>query len=266
MSNMSNMRRRWIRALAGAAALALVLGADEPTKTVDAGGLSFRRTGVLEIGSDELTDAPGPAQGRARSGRRVPGLAGGLCVPRRSGLGRGESSSAGRASSRTPTATPPRSRARLSRARISRSPASRRRAITNPGPSLAWPPSPSARTPACWSPSSSTARVGYFLKMVGPDKTMTSLKPSFDALISSLEVKRITRESTGGEPRARRTARREPAFFPVQHELRHAFDHDRLRPLHAGQPRVGSLLLGLWLTAWRGAGRCRCRRRGPGNV
>jgi len=34
-----------------------------------------------------------------------------------------------------------------------------------------------------------TAKVGYFLKMVGPDKTMNSLKPSFDALISSLEVK-----------------------------------------------------------------------------
>ncbi|MGA8351494.1 MAG: hypothetical protein WB773_27135, partial [Isosphaeraceae bacterium] len=42
MSTMSNVRRRWIRALAGAAALALVLGADEPTKTVDAGGLSFK--------------------------------------------------------------------------------------------------------------------------------------------------------------------------------------------------------------------------------
>ena len=34
-----------------------------------------------------------------------------------------------------------------------------------------------------------TDKVGYFLKMVGPDKTMTALKPSFDALISSLEVK-----------------------------------------------------------------------------
>ena len=34
-----------------------------------------------------------------------------------------------------------------------------------------------------------TDKVGYFLKMVGPDKTMTSLKPAFDALISSLEVK-----------------------------------------------------------------------------
>ena len=25
-----------------------------------------------------------------------------------------------------------------------------------------------------------TARVAYYLKMVGPDKTITSLKPSFD--------------------------------------------------------------------------------------
>ena len=34
-----------------------------------------------------------------------------------------------------------------------------------------------------------TARVAYYLKMVGPDKTMTSLKPTFEALIASLEVK-----------------------------------------------------------------------------
>ena len=33
-----------------------------------------------------------------------------------------------------------------------------------------------------------TSKTGYFLKMVGPDKTMNSLKPSFEALISSLEV------------------------------------------------------------------------------
>ena len=34
-----------------------------------------------------------------------------------------------------------------------------------------------------------TPRISYYLKMVGPDKTMTALKPSFEALIASLEVK-----------------------------------------------------------------------------
>ncbi len=34
-----------------------------------------------------------------------------------------------------------------------------------------------------------TDRVAYYLKMVGPDKTMTALKPAFDALIATLEVK-----------------------------------------------------------------------------
>ena len=33
-----------------------------------------------------------------------------------------------------------------------------------------------------------TERVGYFLKMVGPDKTMDSIRPAFDELISTLEV------------------------------------------------------------------------------
>lgn len=33
-----------------------------------------------------------------------------------------------------------------------------------------------------------TPRVAYFLKMVGPDKTMSAAKPAFDALISSISV------------------------------------------------------------------------------
>jgi hypothetical protein len=33
-----------------------------------------------------------------------------------------------------------------------------------------------------------TDRVGYFLKMVGPDKTMGSIRPAFDELLSSIEV------------------------------------------------------------------------------
>jgi hypothetical protein len=33
-----------------------------------------------------------------------------------------------------------------------------------------------------------TSDQGYFFKMIGPDKTMASLKPAFDELISSMEV------------------------------------------------------------------------------
>ena len=33
-----------------------------------------------------------------------------------------------------------------------------------------------------------TERVGYFLKMVGPDKTMTLSRPAFDELLTSIEV------------------------------------------------------------------------------
>ena len=33
-----------------------------------------------------------------------------------------------------------------------------------------------------------TEKVGYFLKFVGPDKTMTAIRPAFDDLISTLEV------------------------------------------------------------------------------
>ena len=41
MSELSRIRR-WMGALAGAAALGLLFGADEPAKTVEAGGLSFK--------------------------------------------------------------------------------------------------------------------------------------------------------------------------------------------------------------------------------
>lgn len=34
-----------------------------------------------------------------------------------------------------------------------------------------------------------TDRFGYFLKMVGPDKTMTSIRPAFDEILASMEVK-----------------------------------------------------------------------------
>jgi hypothetical protein len=33
-----------------------------------------------------------------------------------------------------------------------------------------------------------TEKVGYFLKMVGPDKTMTLIRPAFDELLLSIEV------------------------------------------------------------------------------
>ena len=30
--------------------------------------------------------------------------------------------------------------------------------------------------------------VSYYIRMVGPDKTMTKLKPEFDALLSTIEI------------------------------------------------------------------------------
>ena len=57
-----------------------------------------------------------------------------------------------------------------------------------PSPFPASPPSRSVTTPACSGAIVVTDKVGYFLKMVGPDKTMNSIRPAFDELISTLEV------------------------------------------------------------------------------
>ena len=59
----------------------------------------------------------------------------------------------------------------------------------NPGAIPGMAPEPERQNARMLVAIVTTARVAYYLKMVGPDKTMTSLKPSFDALIASLEVK-----------------------------------------------------------------------------
>ena len=90
MSILSNLRR-WMGAMAGAAALALVAGADEPTKTVDAGGLSFKAPESWKSMPTRSSMRRAQLKVEPVAGEDYPGRAGGLCVPRRSGYGRGQS-------------------------------------------------------------------------------------------------------------------------------------------------------------------------------
>jgi len=188
MSTMSNVRRRWIRALAGAAALALVLGADEPTKTVDAGGLSFK---APQSWKSIPTASPmrraqfrvEPAQGDEYPALLViyafPGGAG--SVEANLTRWQGQFKDADGNLPRIERKTVKGKNVEVTRVETA--------GHYKPGAFPGMAPEPERENARMLVAIVTTAKVGYFLKMVGPDKTMTSLKPSFDALIASLEVK-----------------------------------------------------------------------------
>ncbi|MFO0892334.1 MAG: hypothetical protein U0790_24745 [Isosphaeraceae bacterium] len=57
-----------------------------------------------------------------------------------------------------------------------------------PSPIPGAPPEPERENARLLGAIVTTDRYGYFLKMVGPDKTMTSIRPAFEDLLKSIEV------------------------------------------------------------------------------
>lgn len=188
MSNMSNVGGRWIRALAGAAALALVLGADEPTKTVDAGGLSFK---APESWKSVPTNSPmRRAQLKVEPvpGDEYPALLVVYAFP--GGAGSVEANlTRWQGQFKDADGKPPKIESKTVKGKNTEVTRVETAGHYKPGAIPGMAPEPERENARMLVAIVTTAKVGYFLKMVGPDKTMNSLKPSFDALISSLEVK-----------------------------------------------------------------------------
>jgi hypothetical protein len=184
----TTMIRRWIGALAGAASLSLCLGADEPTKTVDAGGLSFKapdswqsiptnspmRKAQLKVEPGKGDDYPALLVVYA-----FPGGAGTVDanLKRWQGQFRDANGELPKIESRT---------VKVKNIEVTRAETA---GHYKPSPIPGMPAEPERENARMLVAIVPTDRVAYFLKMVGPDKTMTSLKPTFDALIDSLEVK-----------------------------------------------------------------------------
>ena len=74
---------RFLRVAAGLALVMGLMAADDPKKTVEAGGVTFKAPESWKSVPDQVADAQGPVAGRAGEGGRLPGRAGRLRVPRR---------------------------------------------------------------------------------------------------------------------------------------------------------------------------------------
>jgi len=187
MSNASSNRRGWIRALAGVAALALCMGADEPGKTVDAGGLSFKapeswkavptnspmRRAQLKVEPVEGDDYPALLVVYA-----FPGGAGSIEANLKRWQGQFKDADG----------NPPKIESKTVKGKNVEVTRVETSGHYKPGAIPGMAPEPERENARMLVAIVTTDKVGYFLKMVGPDKTMTSLRPTFDALISSLEV------------------------------------------------------------------------------
>jgi hypothetical protein len=175
-------------ALAGAAALAFVLGADEPTKNVDAGGLNFK---APESWKSVPTNSP---MRRAQlkvdpvAGDDYPALLVVYAFP--GGAGTVEANlKRWQGQFKDADGNPPRIENKTVKGKNTEVTRVETAGHYKPGAIPGMPAEPERDNARMLVAIVTTPRVGYYLKMVGPDKTMTSLKPAFDALIASLEVK-----------------------------------------------------------------------------
>ncbi len=188
MSKMSNVGRRWIGALAAAAALALALGADEPTKNVDAGGLSFKTpeswksvptNSPMRRAQLKVEPAPGDDYPAVLVVYAFPGGAGSVEANLKRWQGQFKDADG----------NPPKIESKTVKGKNTEVTRVETAGHYKPGAIPGMAPEPERENARMLVAIVTTARVSYFLKMVGPDKTMNSLKPSFEALIASLEVK-----------------------------------------------------------------------------
>jgi hypothetical protein len=186
-SRASGNQRGWLRALAGLAVLALAVGADDPKKMVDAGGLSFKAPESWKSvpTTSQMRRAQlkvEPVQGDDFAAMLVvyafPGGAGTVDA----NIKRWQSQFTG------PDGNPPKIESKTVKGKnveVTRVETSGR---YKPSPLPGVAPEPERDNARLLGAIVVTDRVGYFLKMVGPDKTMASIRPAFDELLSSIEV------------------------------------------------------------------------------
>jgi hypothetical protein len=167
--------------------LCLGLGADEPKKNVDAGGLSFQapeswksvptrsqmRRAQLQVEPASGDDYPAMLVVYA-----FPGGAGSIDANLKRWQGQFKDADG----------NPPKIESKAVKGKNVEVTRVETAGHYKPSPIPGVAPEPERENARMLVAVVSTDRVSYFLKMVGPDKTMTSLRPTFDALISSIEV------------------------------------------------------------------------------
>ncbi len=187
MNNTMNPRR-WMGALAGAAALMLVLGADEPTKTVDAGGLSFKAPESWKSVPTRSQMRRAQLQVDPTAGDDYPAMLVVYAFP--GGAGSIEANLARwQGQFKDGDGNPPKIMSKTVKGKNTEVTRVETAGHYKPGAIPGMAPEPERENARMLVAVVATGGVSYYLKMVGPDKTMTALKPTFDALIASLEVK-----------------------------------------------------------------------------
>jgi hypothetical protein len=187
MTDLHSSRQTGYAIFAGLAALALAGGADDPKKTIEAGGLRFKapeswKTVPINSTMRKAQLKVDPVEGDDFAAMLVvyafPGGAGTVDA----NVKRWQSQFAG------PDGNPPKIESKTVKGKnveVTRVETSGR---YKPAPLPGAPPEPEREKATLLGAIVVTDRVGYFLKMVGPDKTMVKVRPAFDELLSTLEV------------------------------------------------------------------------------
>jgi hypothetical protein len=187
MSKTIRIRRCIVRAVAGVAVMAMVMGADEPKKVVDAGGLKFQAPeGWKSIPTDgQMRRAQlkvEPAKGDDYAAELVvfafPGGAGSV----EANITRWQKQF------RDADGNPPKIESKTVKIKNVDVTKVETSGHYTPSRFPGRAPEPERDNARLFGAIVITDRVGYFFKMVGPDKTMTANRAIFDELISSIEI------------------------------------------------------------------------------
>jgi hypothetical protein len=190
MSNVNTKRRITYGTLAAAFVVAtLSLGADEPTKTIDAAGLSFKAPESWKAIPTKSQMRKAQLQVEPVTGDDFPALLVVYVFPGGAGtvdanIERWQKQFSG------PDGNPPKIESKTVKGKnvdVTRVETSGR---YKPSPLPGVAPEPERDNARLLGAIVVTDRFGYFLKMVGPDKTMNSIRTAFDELLSSISVEK----------------------------------------------------------------------------
>jgi hypothetical protein len=188
MSNVNTQRRITVgTVVAGLVVSALALGADEPTKTIDAAGLSFKAPESWKSIPTKSQMRKAQLQVEAVKGDDFPALLVVYVFPGGAGtvdanIERWQKQFSG------PDGNPPKIESKTVKGKnvdVTRVETS---GHYKPSPIPGVAPEPERDNARLLGAIVVTDRFGYFLKMVGPDKTMNSIRKAFDELLSSISV------------------------------------------------------------------------------
>jgi hypothetical protein len=186
-SSRRRVRRGGFGAIVAVALLAFATGADDPKKTIDAGGMSFKAPESWKSIPTTSSMRKAQLQVEPLQGDEFPALLVVYAFPGGAGtvdanVKRWQSQFSG------PDGNPPKIESKKVKGKNVDVTLVETSGHYKPSAIPGVAPEPERDNARLFGAIVVTDRVGYFLKMVGPDKTMRSVKQEFDEIISSIEV------------------------------------------------------------------------------